>query len=46
MNPALPQISILACISLKEMLSPKAIAGLTLVGLGTIIVQLKRRKSM
>jgi drug/metabolite transporter (DMT)-like permease len=42
----MPQIAILAYVFLGEKLSPKAIAGLMLVGLGTIIVQLKHRKSM
>ncbi|KAF0107294.1 MAG: hypothetical protein FD146_1772 [Anaerolineaceae bacterium] len=42
----MPQIAILAWVFLGETLTGKAIAGLALVGVGTIIVQLKRRKSM
>ena len=39
----LPQIAILAVVFLGERLSPKEIAGLVLVGLGTLLVQLKRQ---
>jgi drug/metabolite transporter (DMT)-like permease len=42
----MPQIAILAFVFLGEGLNAKAIAGLVLVGIGTIIVQLKPRKSM
>ncbi len=42
----MPQIAILAWVFLGETLSTKAIAGLVLVGAGTLIVQLKKRKSM
>ena len=42
----MPQIALLAFVFLGEGLSPKAIAGLVLVGVGTIVVQLKPRKNM
>jgi drug/metabolite transporter (DMT)-like permease len=42
----LPQIAILAFIFLGEELTAKNITGLVLVGIGTIIVQLKPRKRM
>lgn len=42
----LPQIAILAFVFLGEGLTAKNIAGLVLVGIGTIIVQLKPRKRM
>jgi drug/metabolite transporter (DMT)-like permease len=42
----MPQIAILAFVFLGEGLSAKAIAGLVLVGIGTIVVQLKLRKNM
>jgi drug/metabolite transporter (DMT)-like permease len=42
----LPQIAILAWVFLGETLDTKSIVGLILVGGGTLIVQLKRRKSM
>ncbi len=42
----MPQIAILAFIFLGEGLSPKAIAGLVLVGFGTLVVQLKPRQNM
>ena len=38
----LPQIAVLAVVFLGEPLTPKAVAGLALVGVGTLIVQLKR----
>jgi drug/metabolite transporter (DMT)-like permease len=42
----LPQIAILAWVFLGETLDTKSIVGLLLVGGGTLIVQLKRRKRM
>jgi drug/metabolite transporter (DMT)-like permease len=42
----MPQIAILAWIFLGETLNTKSIVGLVLVGAGTLIVQLKKRKSM
>ncbi len=42
----MPQIAVLAIIFLGEGLSARAISGLALVGIGTIVVQLKPRKSM
>jgi uncharacterized membrane protein len=42
----LPQIAILAFVFLGEGLTVKDIAGLALVGNGTIIVQLKPPKNM
>lgn len=42
----MPQIAILAFVFLGEGLTTKDIAGLALVGIGTIIVQLKPRKNM
>ena len=42
----LPQIAILAWVFLGETLDTKSIVGLVLVGGGTLIVQLKRRKRM
>ena len=42
----MPQIAILAYVFLGETLTRRSIAGLVLVGLGTILVQLKPRKSM
>ena len=41
----MPQIAILAFVFLDETMSGKEIAGLVLVGLGVLIVQLKRVKS-
>jgi drug/metabolite transporter (DMT)-like permease len=41
-NTMLPQIAILAWVFLDEPLSLKQIAGLVLVGMGTLIVQLRR----
>jgi drug/metabolite transporter (DMT)-like permease len=40
----MPQVALLAWLFLGEKLDGKAIAGLLLVGAGTLIVQLKRRK--
>jgi drug/metabolite transporter (DMT)-like permease len=42
----MPQIAILAFVFLGEGLTTKAIAGMALVGIGTLVVQLKPRKSM
>jgi drug/metabolite transporter (DMT)-like permease len=42
----MPQIAILAFVFLGEGLTGKAIAGLTLVGVGTLVVQLKLHKNM
>jgi len=42
----MPQIAILAFIFLDEALSPKEIWGLILVGVGVLIVQLKRRNQV
>lgn len=42
----MPQIAILAFIFLGEGLTAKAIAGLALVGIGTLVVQLKSLKNM
>jgi len=42
----LPQIAILAFVFLGEGLTAKNISGLILVGIGTIVVQLKPRKNM
>ncbi len=42
----MPQIAILAFVFLGEGLTAKAIAGLALVGIGTIVVQLKPRNNM
>jgi drug/metabolite transporter (DMT)-like permease len=42
----LPQIALLAFVFLGEGLTSRNIAGLTLVGIGIIVVQLKSRKNM
>ncbi len=42
----MPQIAILAFVFLGEGLTGKAIAGLALVGIGTLVVQLKPHKNM
>jgi len=42
----MPQIAILAFVFLDEALSPKEIWGLILVGIGVLIVQLKRRNQV
>lgn len=42
----MPQIAILAFVFLGEGMTAKDIAGLALVGIGTLIVQLKPRKNM
>jgi drug/metabolite transporter (DMT)-like permease len=42
----MPQIAILAFVFLGEGLTAKAIAGLVLVGVGTLVVQLKPRKKL
>jgi drug/metabolite transporter (DMT)-like permease len=42
----MPQIAILAFVFLGEGLTAKAIAGLALVGVGTLVVQLKPHKNM
>jgi drug/metabolite transporter (DMT)-like permease len=39
----LPQIALLGWVFLAEPLSPRQIIGLVMVGLGTLIVQLRRR---
>jgi len=42
----MPQIAILAFIFLEEAMSPKEVFGLVLVGVGTLIVQLKRQNKV
>jgi uncharacterized membrane protein len=42
----MPQIAFLAFVFLGEGLTTKDIAGLVLVGIGTVVVALKPRKNM
>ena len=43
-NLMLPQIAVLAWVFLGEALTPRQIAGLALVGVGTLVVQVRRGK--
>jgi len=43
-NLMLPQIAVLAWVFLGEALTPRQIAGLALVGVGTLVVQVWRGK--
>lgn len=44
-NLMLPQIAVLAWVFLGEALTPRQIVGLALVGVGTLVVQLRRGKA-